>query len=150
MKATQTAPDLDSLLKSWMSFPLFPFQQTPLQQAPFQQAMLDQSRLWLTSQMQALAAMERFNEGWMRRRRADLEGALAVVERMSAAGDPGAQGAALNEWLSGCSQRVAEDLQSMSDCLSAVARNVNTTATDTAERARPGSRGPEVPRRAMG
>ncbi|AWK89975.1 hypothetical protein [Azospirillum thermophilum] len=101
---------------------------------PWQTVLSDQTRLWLRGQAQALAALERFNEDWLRRRRAGVNAALAALDRMNATDDAAERNAIANAWATEAAGRWVEDMKSMADCMEAVTKETMASGGEAAER----------------
>lgn len=112
-------PSITDLAKAW---------------TPWQTVLSDQTRLWLRGQAQALEALERYNEGWLRRRQAAVSAALGALDRMAATDDVAERSAIANAWMTEAAGRWVEDMKSMADCMEAVTKETAATGSEAAER----------------
>lgn len=100
---------------------------------PWQGLLLRQSRLWFQEQARAMIALERFNDDWLRRRRASAEDAMRTLDRMAATEDMGERVELCSRWMTGVAERMGDDLRSAGACFTRL------NSEGTAEAAAPDS-----------
>lgn len=111
---------------------------------PWQSWMIEQSRLWVQGQARGLSVLERFNDGWLRRRRAGADEALTMIDRMAATEDPAERAELCSRWLTSLTERMGEDFRSVNDCFDGLSREALAelrTETEEPPREKAGAHG---------